>query len=602
MIRPKEKTVPRHHEQELHAGPLQADYGKLPPMIKRMLLGLLLCVLIIVVLLFCLGFRPSHIVSLFAHPVTGGATAELAPVPPPPEATRPSKAFGPVNFAILGVYLAAMLAIGYAAGRRVHGTSGFFVADGRLNYAVVGLSILGTYLSALTMIALPGASYGKHDWTFMIQLPFLIITAHVVTRWILPAYRRAGVVSIYAFLETRLGTTARMLGAVSFVVFAIGRMGLVLYLPALAFSTVTGAPLAASIVVMGVIITLYTVMGGIEAVVWTDAIQVVIFVVAAVLSLGYIFADLGVERFLQTASAYGKFRTIIPGSDILKITSLWLVMQTVFETIRIYGTQQDITQRYLTTESTDKANRSVWISIIAYIPLGAIFYLMGTALFTFFKCHPEFAAPPGKPDTVYPFFVVNHLPVGFAGLMIAAIFAAAMSSIDSCMNSASTVCVEDFVKRFSRKRLSDRQYLRLARRLTLLWGVLAVELGILFMNIEYAVPVWWKIMGISTNGILGLLVLAFLPIRTRWWAIVGAFAATYICLFTMMQGGIVHLLWPVVGNLVFVLTAILLNQIAPAGRTPRREAHDVGPPVRSVRPASIHTCTTSSTSVSHSSE
>ena len=540
-------------------------------MIRRMLLGLLVWVLVIVVLLFCLGFRPAHIGSMFAHPVTGGATAELVPPHQPVTYTAcPAMKFGPVNYAVLGIYLAAMLAVGYAAGRRIRGTRGFFVADGRLNYAVVGLSILGTYLSALTMMGLPGMSYGAHDWTYMVQLPFLVITAAVVTRWILPKYRESGAVSIYGFLEQRLGTTGRMIGAVSFVVFAIGRMGLVLYLPALAFSTVSGAPLSSCIFVMGVIITLYTVMGGIEAVVWTDAIQVVIFIVAALLSLGYIFADIGIDRFIATGQAHGKFRFLIPGTDIMKITSLWLVLETVFQTIRIYGTQQDITQRYLTTGSTEKANRSVWISILAYIPLGFIFYLMGTALFVFFQCHPEFALP-GKNDKVYPFFVVNHLPPGMAGLIIAAIFAAAMSSIDSCMNSASTVCVEDFVKRFARRERPDDTYLLLARVLTVVWGALAIILGLLFVHAEYALQAWGKLMGISTNGVLGLMALAFLPVRVRWWAVVGGILMAYAYLFAMMHLKVSYLVWPVAGNTVCFVTALLLNCLGAHSSRPDSE-------------------------------
>lgn len=472
----------------------------------------------------------------------------------------PSPTFGAVNYIVLAVYLAAMLLVGYIASRRIRSTRGFFVADGRMNHVVVGLSILGTYLSALTMMGLPGMSYGAHDWTYMIQLPFLVVTALVVTRWVLPKYRSAGVISIYGFMERKLGVAGRLIGAVSFVVFAIGRMGLVLYLPALAFSTATGADLRACIVIMGAIITLYTVMGGIEAVVWTDAIQVVIFIFAAILSLVFVFADLGFEQFLTVAAEHGKFRVLIPGANIRKITSVWLVLETVFQTIRIYGTQQDITQRYLTTESTEKANRSVWISVLTYIPLGFIFYLIGTALFVFFKCHPE-AAVPGKSDSVYPFFVVNNMPAGVAGLIIAAIFAAAMSSIDSCMNSASTICIEDFAKRFARRDLPDRHYLRFARTLTVLWGLLATGLGLAFMKIEYVQIVWGKLMGISTNGILGLMALAFVPDRVRWWATIGGFVMSYISLFGMMHLGINYLVWPVAGNLVCFVTALLLNQL-----------------------------------------
>jgi len=533
-------------------------------MIGKAVAGLIAVSLVILVILACLGFGPSQIGRLFSHPVVGGEAPErvAAPAVGPPggRSSGEPPAFGSVNFLILGAYLVGMLGVGAVAGRRIKSSRGFFVADGRLNYVVVGLSLLGTYLSALTMMGLPGMSYGKHDWTYMVQLPFLVITAAVITGFVLPRYREAGVVSIYAFLERRIHVSARLIASVSFIVFAIGRMGLVLYLPALAFSTVTGVSLPLCIVAMGVIITVYTVIGGIEAVVWTDAIQVGIFILGAVLTLGFIFGDLGVEKFLAIGMAHNKFRIVIPGLDVFRITTVWLILETIFQTIRIYGTQQDMAQRYMTTASTEKAKRSVWIGVLAYIPLGFVFYFIGTSLFAFYSAHPDLALP-DKADRIYPAFIVSQLPVGVAGLLIAAIFAAAMSSIDSCMNSASTVCIEDFVKRFARKEVPDGTLLRQARLLTVMWGVLAIVMGLLFMNVEYAQIVWGKLMGISTNGMLGLMALAFLPFRVNRWAAVVGFAASYAMLFVMMRVGINFLLWPVVGNTVCFLVALLFHRL-----------------------------------------
>ena len=535
----------------------------------RAAMGLIIVGVVIFVILTCIGFSPSQIAEMFSRPVTGGtAKVEEKPEPTPDEEKEPEAdekkeevkrpEFGTANFVVLGVYLAGMLAIGFAASRRIKTARNFFIADGRLNYVLVGLSLLGTYLSALTVMGLPGMAYGKHDWIFMVQLPFLIITAIVITRLVLPRYRKAGVISVYEYLEQRIHVSARVIAAVSFVIFSIARMGLVLYLPALAFHTVTGVSLPLCIMVMGLFITLYTVLGGIEAVVWTDAIQVVIFIVGAFLTLGYIFSEIGVDRFLEIGRAHNKFRVIVPGGDIAKIATIWLILETIFQTIRIYGTQQDMTQRYMTTGSTKKANRSVWISILAYIPLGFIFYFIGTALFVFYKVYPD-AAAPGKADPMYPHFIVNHLPPGVAGLLIAAIFAAAMSSIDSLMNSSSTVCVEDFLKRFGKKVRSETHYLSVARLLTLSWGVLAVGMGLLFIKIEYVQIVWGKVMGISTNGMLGLMALAFLPFRIHKMPAIIGFVCSYVCLAIMMNWGIVYLLWPVVGNLVCFLVALGLN-------------------------------------------
>lgn len=535
--------------------------------------GLLLSAAVILAALSCLGFRPGDVAQMFGHPVTGGTRVGPAPAVESPETgTRTPPGLGMANGAVLAAYLAVVLAIGVLAGRRIRGTRGFFIADGRMPYIVVGISILGTYLSALTMMGLPGMAYGAHDWTYMVQLPFLVVTAAVITGWVLPRYRAAGQASIYALLEERMHVSVRLIASASFVVFAVGRMGLVLYLPALAFSTVTGVSLSACIIVMGAIITAYTVLGGMEAVVWTDALQVLVFIFGAALALACIFSDIGVERFLAVGMAHNKFRYIVPSLDVTRITTLWLILETLFQTVRIYGTQQDVVQRYLATGSTPKANRSVWIGILAYIPLGFFFYFIGTALFAFYSVHPEVDLP-GRADPMLPHFVVNQLPAGAAGLVLAAIFAAAMSSIDSAMNSASTVCVEDFVKRFAKRKRSDVGYLALARVLTLVWGLLAVGMGLLFMRVEYAQIAWGKLMGISTNGILGLMALAFMKLRIRPAAAITGFTVSYLCLFGMMASNINFLLWPVAGNTVCFAVALAVNAGLPVrGRTLETDA------------------------------
>jgi len=511
--------------------------------------------IILFLILTCLGFSPRQMAAMFSHPVTGGTGP--APVEAAPEQRPP---FGLANYAVLGVYLLGMLGIGWLASRRIKGARDFFIAGGRLNYVVVGISLLGTYLSALTVTALPGVAYGEHNWKYALQLPFLIITAVVITRLVLPRYRDAGVISVYEYLEQRIHVSARLIAAIGFIALSIGRMGLLLYLPALAFSTVTGVSLPLCIIVMGLFITIYTVMGGMEAVVWTDAVQVVIFVFAAFLTLGYVFHDIGVERFLQIGMQHNKFQLIDPSLDITRITTIWLILETIFQTIRIYGTQQDMTQRYMTTESTAKANRSVWISILAYVPLGFLFFFIGTALFVYYQVNPA-AELPEKADKVYPFFMMHRFPPGLAGLLIAAIFAAAMSSIDSLMNSTSTVFVEDFLKRFGRHGETDAAYLRKARALTVLLGFVAVGMGLMFMGTQYAQIIWGRVMAVSTNGTLGLMALAFMPFRVNKWAAISGFCAATACLFILIAAGTSYLIWPVVGNTICFVVALVANPL-----------------------------------------
>lgn len=550
-------------------------------MIRTATVGFLLALSVVAATLLWLGFTPHHAAAMFAHPVTGGLHAPGATTHAAFAAGRAPRVSRPglsaLDCTVITAYLLVVLAVGCIAGRGVQSARGLFLGDGRMNHLLVGVSLLGTYLSALTMMALPGMAYGAHDWTYMVQLPCLVITGAVITGMVLPRYRAAGVTSIYQYLEMRLHVSARLLAACSFLVFAVGRLGLVLYLPALAVSTVTGFPLPWCIVVTGLVVTAYTAAGGLKAAVWTDLLQVTIFIGGAFLTLGYIFADVGADRFLAVGLDFNKFRILVLDPDIRRITTWWLVLETLYQTVRIYGTQQDMAQLYLSTESTAKAARSVWMGVLMYIPLGFLFYFIGTALFAFYQVFPD-PTLPAKPDQVYAHFIVHHLPGGVAGLLLAAVLAASMSSIDACMNSASTVCVEDFLRRFSRRERPDRFYLRTARGLILLWGVLMVLMALLFMRIEYAQIVWNKLMGFCTNGVLGLMLLAFLPVRVDWRAAVIGFTVSYAFLFASVWAGISFLLWPVIGNTVCFALALLLHALWRLAATRRAGTATPQPP------------------------
>ncbi len=471
--------------------------------------------------------------------------------------------FGLFNYCVVGAYFLAMVLVGLWAGRRANTTASYFTGGGQMHPVVVGLSLLATYLSAITMMALPAAAFGAANLQFTIQLPFLLVTAVIITRFVLPKYRAAGVVSVYQYLEQQIDVSARLLCSLSFVLFSIARMGLVLYLPALAIATVTDLSLNTSILLMGAVVVFYTATGGFEAVIWTDAVMVLVFVAAALGSIGVILAREG-QAFFEVAQAHQKFEVLVPGANIHEVTSLWLVLETIFSTIRIYGTQQDMTQRYVATGSTAKANRSVWISILGYIPLGYLFYFMGTALFVWYNLHPDAGAQwlvdNKKTDALYPYFVVTQLPPGLSGLVVAGIFAAAMSSISSLMNSSSTVCVEDFMKRLGKHERSDAQYLRAARGLTWFWGLATIATAFYLQRIESALVVWQTIMGVATNGVLGMMLLAFLPWRINKWPAIIGFVLSYLVLYWMKYRAaepLVWLLFTVIGNLSCFVIALV---------------------------------------------
>jgi SSS family transporter len=475
--------------------------------------------------------------------------------------------FGLLDWCTLSIYFIGMLIIGAIVSKKVKGARSFFIADGKMGSIPVGLSLLGTYLSPLTMLALPALSFGDFDLIWSVQLPCLIITAFLITKFVLPRYREAGVISIYEFLELRGHVVLRLLASLSFIALSAIRMGLITYLTALALHTATGIDLRFLIVLMGGVTTAYTYAGGIEAVIWTDVVQVVVLVLGALLSLfTAIFDVLAVgANPIAVAIEHGKLRMLDLRLDPTQVVTAWLILETLFQTMRIYSSQQDIVQRYMTTESTQKANLSVWIAVLGYIPLGYLFNFLGVLFFVYYKHHPdpnvEFLSKAMR-DAIYPYFVVSVLPQGVTGIIIAAILAAAMSSVDSSMNSSSTVCIEDFYKRFLRPDADEKHLLNVARHLTLFWGVLSICMALSFIGSEYAQVIWNKGMGIATNGVLALIVFSLLPKRVNWVAQLIGFICSYgVLVYVMFWTKLNFLLWTVAGNLSCFFIALVFHAI-----------------------------------------
>ncbi len=356
------------------------------------------------------------------------------------EGARP---FGALNWTALGLYLAGMLAIGLLCRRRIHDAEDFFLAGRRIPGWAAGLSIFGTQLSAITFMAVPATAYGS-DWSRMVGNLTLLLTLPVAALVFVPAFRRANLSTAYELLGRRFGPRVRRMGATLFVLVQLGRMGIVLYLPAVALSAATGIDEGASIVVMGVLATAYTVLGGFEAVVWTDVAQVVVLLGGAVVALVVAVAGAGgLEETLELAREADRLRLARPGFGLDEKTLPTMLLGTLVLNLVPYTSDQTVVQRYLATPDEASARRGLWINMALTVPAALVFYGLGTALFAYYRTDLG-AAPPETADHLVPWFVVRELPGGLAGLVVAAIFAASMSSLDSSMNSVATVLHHDF--------------------------------------------------------------------------------------------------------------------------------------------------------------
>jgi SSS family solute:Na+ symporter len=482
--------------------------------------------------------------------------------------------FGFLEWMVLAVYLIGLIAIGIVCSRGSQTTAEFFLGGQRIPWWAAGISIFGTTLSAITFLAIPARSF-QSDWSTMVLNGGILVVAPLVAGWYVPALRRANVTTAYEFLEQRFGLSLRLFAAASFSLFQVARMGIVILLPALAIAAVTGIPVIPAILAMGLLATLYTVLGGIEAVIWTDVLQVVVLIGAAGITVASALMEAGgLLPTLELALAADKLRLVRPGWTAGG-DSLWVLMLgAVFSNALVpYTTDQTIIQRYLTTPDERQAVRAIWTNALIALPVTVLFFAVGTAIFCVYQINPEAMPLLDKAEQLVPWFAATRLPPGCGGLVVAGVLAAAMSSLDSGMHSVSTVLTTDVFRRFC-PTADDASQLRLARLLVVLLGGMGTATAVWMASVE--VPSLWDffitVMGMFGGPLAGVFFLAVfrpqLGERSVWVGVVAAvLAVAWLSLTSSLNG----LLAGAVGWAACVLVSITCGgRLTPrsAGRSP----------------------------------
>ena len=440
--------------------------------------------------------------------------------------------FSVIDIVILVGYAAVMVAMGIYYARSTRTANQFMVADRSIPAWAAGLAVMSAYTSSLSYIATPGKAYDA-NWHVIIFALTILPVAWFVCRYVIPYYRRKQIISVYEFLEERLGVWARAYAAFSFVLYMVGRMAVILYLAALLLTQFVDWPISLVIVVIGVVTVVYTLMGGMEAVIWTDVIQSVVMIggilVCAAILTRRIFAP--PDYLIQSALDADKFSL---GSTTMSLhhRTIWvMIIYCVTENLRNLMADQNYVQKYSSVATEGQAKRSVWMAMLIYIPLTAVFLYIGTALFAFYQGGRALPAHITRGDQVFPYFIATELPPVVKGLVIAAIMAAAMSTIDSALNCSATVFLLDFVKRFIRPTISDRQSMNFLRLGTVVWGLLGTGFALLMIRAASALDIWWQISGIFGGGILGLFLLSLLGVRLAGWQGIVAIGVS-VCIIT----------------------------------------------------------------------
>ncbi len=444
-----------------------------------------------------------------------------------------------VDVLILVAYAVAVLGMGLYYVRRSKTAEGFMVAGRSIPAWAAGLAVMSTYTSSISYIATPGKAY-ETNWHPLIFALALLPATWIAGKYVVSYYRKSKLISVYEFLETRLGGWARFYAALSFLLFMVGRAAVILYLASLLLNTFTPWPIEVVIIILGGITIGYTLLGGMEAVVWTDVLQSVIMIIGLTFCAIYLTADVVADP----ASSFG---ALIEGDKFslgrldftLTSRTVWvMIIYGLTENLRNLIADQNYVQKYSATATEEEAKRSLWISASIYLPLNVLFLYLGTMLYAFYDGGRALPAAITKGDEVLPYFIATEVPAVLKGLIIAAILAAAMSTIDSALNCSATVSLIDFYQRYFKPEIGDRTSVLFLRASTLFWGATSTGFALLMIRAKSALDLWWQIAGIFGGGIFGLFLLALLRRSLKpWQGIVGILASIAVIVWATFFRG-----------------------------------------------------------------
>ena len=481
------------------------------------------------------------------------------------------KGFGPVAWSVLAAYFLFMAGMAWYFIRKKKTADDYFTGGGKIPWYVAGMSIFATMLSSISFLALPAQFYIS-DWRYFPLTLGIFALAPIVIYFYLPFFRRLKVASAYAYLELRFNTAVRLFASGAYVVFMISRVAIVTLLPALALNAMTGVSIDGCILVCGVATIVYCAFGGFEAVVWSDFVQGIVLVSGAIAIFVALIGgtDGGIVGAWRSASANGK-TTLVDLRFLSTEPVLWVVLVlAIVENLSSYTSDQCVIQRYMSVKDEKSAARSIWFNGIFTVAVCVVLDSIGTALWTYYRSHPEMLDPSlPKADSILPFFIVSGLPPAIAGLVAAALFAATISTLSANLSSAATALTADFVLKF-RPTTSPEAQVRWGRVFTFAAGILGVAAALVLAHTETRslFDKFKEFISVLTAGLAGLFFLGVFVRRVGGRAAVAGLVINYIACFALRYAPLPferpHVF--LVGGIGFVLcvaSAWLLSFVVP---------------------------------------
>lgn len=446
-----------------------------------------------------------------------------------------------LDILVIALYMSGLMGIGLYFSRRQTTTESYFIANRSIPTWAMGISLLASIITSVTFIAYPGAAYSG-DWSLLVPGIMFVVVVFLVGAAIIPFFRHVVRMSAYEYFGLRFGTGVRLYASLAFAMGHFLKMGFVFYLLALTLSSIIGWPVDRVILLTAAITIFYTILGGIEAVIWTDVVQGFVLWAGLIVSISFLLflPKQGPLAVLADAWHHGKMSLGSTAFRFDKATIIVLVIYGFFFYLQKYTADQTVVQRYLIAKTDRSAIRGISIGALLCLPVWMAFMLIGSLLWSFYRLTGEkLPSVLKKTEQIFPYFLLTHIPSGLSGLFVAAILGSAMAMLAQDMNCLATIGTEDFY-RLARPDSTDKQRLRMGRTIVAISGLAA---GVVAMKVARthgtALPLYYTLTGILAGGLAGLFLLAFLMKRaTPGGAIAGIVANLVFTIWaTLTLGG-----------------------------------------------------------------
>jgi SSS family transporter len=451
----------------------------------------------------------------------------------------------PLDWAMIALYFAFIGGIGWYCYRqeKKQSAAAFFVGGRSIPFWAAGISLYASNSSSIGYIATTAKAYAT-DWTYFLGNLTNVFALVFVAIWIVPILRRLELTSVFDYLDRRFHRSVRLAGSGMCILMHLGgRMSIILFLPALAISTVTGLAVEWSVLMMGVVTIAYTALGGMKAVIWTDVAQVIVKFGGLFFAIGYVIWALkgGAREFLTTAIADNKLRMFDWSFDLTKATVWGFIFLQLMETILTFPKDQVLMQRVFSTKSVQEAGRSVWIFAAMVLPGSLVLYLMGTGLYVFYHANPERMNPLLRTDATLPLFIAAELPMGITGLVLAGLFAAAMGTLSSILNSVATLVSVDFYESLAKKP-SQATSIRIAEWVTVIAGMVGIGLALLLsrFSISSFLDIAIEFAGLFGGAFGGAYTLGMFTRRSNWQGVLIGMGFSFVATFVVWWHQLIH--------------------------------------------------------------